>query len=665
MFSNNILAGALVCCLALASFGQSSLDKVVVIDVNINPSIPAIQLYWSVAPGTTQQVLYKKKKIETTWETVITLNSDTEQYIDTDISLSNEYEYRIYSNTGSITANGYTSTGYELSANRMSERGGCLVLVDDFFLPELETQITQTILDIKADGWAVYRMDISRNESDKAIKQRIQTLYFDPITALKTVFILGHIRVPYSGNIGPDGHSNHIGAWPADVYYADIDNGGWSDFSVNNSSASRNQNKNIAGDGKWDASRIPSAVELALGRVDFYDMPAFSEDETELMRRYLQKLHAYKTSGIPLEQGGLIDDNFGYFGGEAFGQNGWRNFSSFFSFDSIRSKLRDGADFFNVLQSRSLIWAYGCGGGSYTSAGGIGNTVQFDSIEVKNIFTMLFGSYFGDWDSKNNLLRAPLASGTALTNAWAGRPNWFMHHMAMGETIGFSTKLTQNNNGSVYSPINFGGQSIHIALMGDPTLRMYMMEPPRDLIIEDLRTGSAHLSWRPSRDTAILGYHIYRSFKGQQLFEQLNGEIPVPDTTFIDTVQAAFLEYEYMVRAVKLEEAKGGSFYNLSLGATNGAFITTGSEYFTKQATLELFPNPVTDKLYLHISNAYPRRKIPWAIHAISGTTIRKGMLFADHPYIETKYLPAGIYTIKLYLNREGPITSRFIKIHP
>mgnify|MGYP000013517969 CR=1 FL=1 len=29
--------------------------------------------------------------------------------------------------------------------------------------------------------------------------------------------------MPYSGNIYPDGHTDHRGAWPADTYYGDID----------------------------------------------------------------------------------------------------------------------------------------------------------------------------------------------------------------------------------------------------------------------------------------------------------------------------------------------------------------------------------------------------------------------------------------------------------
>jgi len=48
----------------------------------------------------------------------------------------------------------------------------------------------------------------------------------------------------------------------------------------------------------------------------------------------------------------------------------------------------------------------------------------------------------------NNLLRAQLGTTNyTLTSVWASRPNWMFHHMALGETIGFSTRVTQNNSG--------------------------------------------------------------------------------------------------------------------------------------------------------------------------------------------------------------------------
>ena len=54
---------------------------------------------------------------------------------------------------------------------------------------------------------------------------------------------------------------------------------------------------------------------------------------------------------------------------------------------------------------------------------------------------MLFGSWLGDWDSEDNIMRAVLATPDyGLTCAWSGRPHWFLQHMALGEPIGFSTR---------------------------------------------------------------------------------------------------------------------------------------------------------------------------------------------------------------------------------
>ena len=43
----------------------------------------------------------------------------------------------------------------------------------------------------------------------------------------------GHVPVPYSGDIVPDGHMpDHVGAWPCDGFYGDMD-GTWTDNAVN------------------------------------------------------------------------------------------------------------------------------------------------------------------------------------------------------------------------------------------------------------------------------------------------------------------------------------------------------------------------------------------------------------------------------------------------
>ncbi len=202
------------------------------------------------------------------------------------------------------------------------------------------------------------------------------------------------------------------------------------------------------------------------------------------------------------------------------------------------------------------------------------------SIENGAVFTMSLGSYFGDWDNENNLLRAYIARGRGLVSVWSGLPNWWLHHMGMGDTIGYSTQVTQSNTVAQYSPIHNGWQSpdelgkVHLALMGDPSLRMRMIAPPTDLRTSDVG-GRVSFSWTAASG-APLGYHVYK-------FEPTSGVVtrlttsPVSGTTYTSTTESYLEGRRFMVRAVKLEAGSSGSYYNLSLGAfaTNTGPSTT------------------------------------------------------------------------------------------
>ena len=92
----------------------------------------------------------------------------------------------------------------------------------------------------------------------------------------------------------------------------------------------------------------------------------------------------------------------------------------------------DDLDYFTSMRSNSFLWSYGCGSGTHMSSAGIGTTADFANDSLLTVFTMLFGSQFGDWDNDNNFLKAPLASGLTLSNVWAGNPPWQFHQMADG-----------------------------------------------------------------------------------------------------------------------------------------------------------------------------------------------------------------------------------------
>src|SRR5690606_7055886 len=210
---------------------------------------------------------------------------------------------------------------------------------------------------------------------------------------------------------------------------------------------------------------------------------------------------------------GLVDDNF-IGQGPGFASNGYRGFSPLVGPPNVSN-----ADYFSTMAGQSYLWSYGCGGGTWDGANGIGNSGTFASTSVHSVFTILFGSYFGDFDSGNNFMRSSLGSGTILTCFWAGLPNWFFHHMGLGETIGYATKLTQNNGNGHYEPANPHAGRVHIALMGDPTLRMAMVGPPTN-VMGTVNGNSVSLTWTASMDN-VLGYHVYRYVPATQTWQRV------------------------------------------------------------------------------------------------------------------------------------------------
>src|SRR5262249_7756311 len=153
---------------------------------------------------------------------------------------------------------------------------------------------------------------------------------------------------------------------------------------------------------------------------------------------------------------------------------------------------------------------------------------------------------------------AVLAAPTSgLVCCWSGSPHWFCHHMALGETIGFSTRLTQNNKpGGLYrNQTNSYAGLVHIALMGDPTLRMHPVGPPSNLN-GVAGAGGVQLTWAGSADS-VIGYNVYRAPDPSGPFTRIN-DAPLSNPGFNDT-NAFSNPYTYMVRAVKLELTPSGS----------------------------------------------------------------------------------------------------------
>ena len=541
------------------------------LSATVQSSPASITLNWEQNKNSTPDtyIIWRKIKGTQGWGNSIgSTSSSVLTLTDSTVSVGVSYEYHVqFRLGGTIYAWGYINSGIELELT--PNKGDLLLLVDSTFIVSLSTGISQLEKDLYNDGWNVTTVGVNPNDSVPDVKALISANYTS-LPDLKTVYLFGHIPVPYSGNLNPDGHPDHEGAWPADVYYADMD-GVWTDSTVNNTVASQTRNQNVPGDGKFDQSKVPSSLELQVCRVDLSSLPNFTETEEQLLSQYLTKAHNFKIAQyVPLDRG-LIDHGNFYSFQDGFAQNGYRNFNAFFGPSNV-----DSMDYYTTLLTDDYLWSYGCGAGSYTSAQGLNNgsrmyTSDLAAGSIQTTFTMLFGSYFGDWDSNNNLLRASLGSGKTLASSWAGRPNFHYHNMAMGENLGYTTLLSQDKNSDYLSLVYSGGfvtgEGVHVAQMGDPSLRMYYLQAPSGLMAA-VNLNDIDLEWTASADTSIAGYNMYRKLLPGGLWSKVSTAIVV-DTSFTDGTLSASGTYEYMVKAVKLKVNASGSFYNESLGNTD------------------------------------------------------------------------------------------------
>jgi hypothetical protein len=136
--------------------------------------------------------------------------------------------------------------------------------------------------------------------------------------------------------------------------------------------------------------------------------------------------------------------------------------------------------------------------------------------------------------------------------------------MGLGETIGYSTRLSMNNaSGSLYqNQSNLLNRAIYVALMGDPALRQDVVAPPANLSALT-SAGTVALNWTASSD-AVEGYHVYRAPSATGPFTRLTASL-LPGTSYSDPGLSPGSN-TYMVRAVKLESTPSGTYYNASQG---------------------------------------------------------------------------------------------------
>ncbi|MBL7808362.1 MAG: hypothetical protein JNN28_11120, partial [Saprospiraceae bacterium] len=571
---------SLLCLIGISA--QTAKDITVPMTATLNTGPTSITLTWPNPGGANLLVLRRTKgQAGNSWAQVINLtNSNLTSITDNGVANGQIYEYVIQRTINNFNAFGYAHVA--VNANPVNTRGKILIFVDSTSAAGAAVELEQLYNDMRGDGWWPIPFVIGQSATVQSVKNQIIAAYNTDPTNTKSLLLIGSVPVPYSGNAAWDGHvPDHEGAWPCDSYYGDI-NGIWTDATVDNSVPNRAANKNVPGDGKFDQNFNPSAIELQVGRVDFrrIDAAAFGEpNQLGLLKRYLQKNHKWRSGEYTVESKALIDDNFGYFGGEAFAANGYR-----MAYPLVGEANIVETDFFVNSNPQSYLVGFGCGGGNYNGAGGVGSSANFATDTVNIVFTNLFGSYFGDWDFETNpfMVSALASRGGILTCSWAGRPHHFNHAMASGETVGYvmwETMNAQFNNGFYGS---FGESGAHVSLLGDPTLRANVVKPAKDLVLTAPTCKTVVLNWTASAD-AVTGYHVYRALSPNGSYTRLTTS-PITATSYTDNNPPLDTLY-YQVRAIKNVTNPGGGTYANNATGVLGQIIFTGAGGPTVTAT--------------------------------------------------------------------------------
>jgi hypothetical protein len=534
---------------------------------------PSIALQWTPQAGAVGYEVYRREVDASGWGSALAaLPASADGYVDAAVLVGHPYEYKVLRN-GTTTGYGYVRSGISVPETAM--RGRLVLLVDAGLAASLSAELQQLDADLHGDGWLVARHDIQPEATPAQVRQVVIDEYEAAPALVKAVYILGHVPVPYSGDIAPDGHAEHQGAWPCDGYYGDMD-GIWTDTLVNSTVSSHAWNHNTPGDGKWDQSDLPSAVELHVGRVDFSQLDAFASSEAELTSAYLNKAHAWKTGQFTVPARAVVWDNLDWLG-FPIAASGFSSSAPCVGIDSLVTLLPAQGSFEQHYRNADNLLTYHCSTGLITTddTGSVfpGTEAGLSLSDLLTntrggVFNMSMGSYFGDWDNRNNFLRAMNASGNSLVHVWCGIPNWFLHPMAMGETVGYCALRTMNNTIDDYALQSGGFQGpeigrTHLALMGDPTLRLAYVAPPTALVASN-EQWFARFQWSPSPD-AVDGYHVYRIDADAGTLSRITPEMVV-DTFFVSATVPFVPGDRYMVRAIKLITSPSGTYFDLSLG---------------------------------------------------------------------------------------------------
>ena len=206
--------------------------------------------------------------------------------------------------------------------------------------------------------------------------------------------------------------------------------------------------------------------------------------------------------------------------------------------------------------------------------------------------------------------------------------------MALGESIGYGLRISQNNQPIVggqlgnYIPnmtvtaqgnsiASIGDRQVHIALMGDPTLRATTKPVPQvaTLTASTEYPNIVNLAWNSPGPEAA-GYLVFRRKAGTKKWTQLTPKM-ITSLAYKDSlVNDGTLEY--MVKTLALRELASGSYHEMGKGRIASVLTTDVAEGVTPTSiNCVVGPNPATAFVNVELQLSY---ESPVAVHIIDIT---------------------------------------------
>lgn len=606
-------------------------------DINgIETEKQGIRLFWYEDINALDYNVYRKSLEDDTFTLLKSSLGIVNSYFDSSAQKNSIYEYQVqkvgnYLDTAEYIVSGYIATKFEEKVfnddydeilERDLNKGNLLILVDNTIYEDIKKELFDYIFTLKLDGWNVIIRKAPRaNNNNQKLANITKSIVLSVAkdTKLDNILLLGRLPIKYSGDFSIDGHRDHWGAWQFDGYYGDLTDL-YKDSITFKIQADAVRQHNFLNDGKFDETRILNKIDIGVGRVDFYNLPYFKENEVELHKRYLSKNINYRNSnyfdkinnqGDYIEKA-IINDNFG---------NGWRNKFAATAFNSFtplidwslidKYKTNENTQYVfedrmrENVRTKDYFMAYGCGSGSYNSSYDVAYSEEYANTPVRTIFQSVFGSYNGDFDSENNLMRATTASlPSNLICYWSARPFWNLQSLSVGKSWGYATKVTQNNFNTYNHQSRDGNNTVHIALIGDPSLDILNVTPPQKIKVTNTNTENIYNvsfeSNKSNKTDEVVGYNIFKIKKSNFNFEKLNeNEISNIETIdkyiWLELNQKELFDSQFQkVNEVLIQQKPTGTIeiQNLELDFENN-FYFISTLYYKKTPSSNLYKSSI------------------------------------------------------------------------